>query len=116
MCCSAVGRVGPVGVLDGHQPSLTKGGFLVPHLATLTLAATWNWPPEGRHPKVPVRQWVPSLPIPLCVLLATQPELVTPALQVVQRVVARYLLEAAGLKADECNGGAVALTQLRLGC
>jgi hypothetical protein len=40
-------------------------------------------------PHVPVRQWVLSLPIPLRVLLAAQPELVTPVLQVVQRVVAR---------------------------
>jgi len=31
-------------------------------------------------PHVPVRQWVPSLPIPLRLLLAAQPELVTPAL------------------------------------
>ena len=38
-------------------------------------------------PHVPVRQWVLSLPIPLRVLLAAQPALVTPVLQVVQRVV-----------------------------
>ena len=62
-------------------------------------------------PHVPVRQWVLSLPIPLRVLLAAQPELVTPVLQVVQRVVARHLLEAAGLKADEGHGGAVTLIQ-----
>jgi len=37
-----------------------------------------------------VWHWVPSLPIPLRVLLATQPELVTPVLQVVQRAVVRY--------------------------
>ena len=36
-------------------------------------------------PHVPVRQCVLSLPIPLRVLLAAQPELVTPVLQVVQR-------------------------------
>ncbi|TXH62123.1 MAG: IS91 family transposase, partial [Burkholderiaceae bacterium] len=42
-------------------------------------------------PHVPVRQWVLSLPIPLRVLLAAQPELVTPVLQVVQRVVTRHL-------------------------
>ena len=34
-------------------------------------------------PRVPVRQWVLSLPIPLRVLLAAQPERVTPVLQVV---------------------------------
>jgi hypothetical protein len=47
-------------------------------------------------PHVPVRQWVLSLPIPLRVLLAAQPELVTPLLQVVQRVITRHLLAAAG--------------------
>jgi hypothetical protein len=50
---------------------------------------------------VPVRQWVLSLPIPLRVLLAAQPELVTPVLQVVQRVITRHLLAAAGLRADK---------------
>jgi hypothetical protein len=62
-------------------------------------------------PHVPVRQWVLSLPIPLRVLLAAQPELVTPLLQVVQRVLTRHLLGAAGLKADEGQGGAVTLIQ-----
>jgi len=51
------------------------------------------------------------LPIPLRVLLAAQPELVTPVLQVVQRVVKRYLLAPAGLVADEGQGGAVTLIQ-----
>jgi hypothetical protein len=62
-------------------------------------------------PHVPVRQWVLSLPIPLRLLLAAQPELVTPVLQVVQRVITRHLLQAAGLKADEGHGGAVTLIQ-----
>jgi hypothetical protein len=62
-------------------------------------------------PHVPVRQWVLPLPIPLRVLLAAQPELVTPVLQVVQRVVTRHLLAAAGLSADEGHGGAVTLIQ-----
>lgn len=42
-------------------------------------------------------------------LLAEQPELVTPVYQVVQRVVTRRLLVAAGLKANEGHGGAVTL-------
>jgi hypothetical protein len=62
-------------------------------------------------PHVPVRQWVLSLPIPLRVLLAAQPELVTPVLQVMQRVVTRHLLGQAGLKDDEGHGGAVTLIQ-----
>ena len=49
-------------------------------------------------PHVPVRQWVLSQPIPLRLLLAAQPKLVTPVLQVVQRVITRHLLGQAGLK------------------
>ncbi len=62
-------------------------------------------------PHVPVRQWVLSLPIPLRVLLAAQPQLVTPVLQVVQRVITRHLLDAAKLPADEGQSGAVTLIQ-----
>jgi hypothetical protein len=86
-------------------------------------------------PHVPVRQWVRvcrlRLPIPLRVLLAAHPELVTSVLQVVQRVLTalpsrcalgdsplgrpgglmRHLLNAAGLKADEGHGGAATLIQ-----
>jgi hypothetical protein len=62
-------------------------------------------------PHVPVRQWVLSLPIPLRALLAAQPELVTPVLQVVQRVITRHLLDTAGLRADKGQGGAVTLIQ-----
>jgi len=62
-------------------------------------------------PYVPVRQWVLSLPIPLRLLLAAQPELVTPVLQVVQRVVARHLLDGVGRKGEEGQGGAVTLIQ-----
>ena len=53
------------------------------------------------------RQWVLSLPIPLRLLLAAQPNLVTPVLQVVHRVLNRFLLKQAGLKADEADSGAV---------
>lgn len=62
-------------------------------------------------PHVPVRQWVLSLPIPLRLLLAAQPKLVTPVLQGVHRVITRHLLGQAGLKPDEADSGAVTLTQ-----
>ena len=45
------------------------------------------------------------------VLLAAQPQLVTPVLQVVQRVITRHLLDAAKLPADEGQSGAVTLIQ-----
>ena len=60
---------------------------------------------------MPVRQWVLSLPIPLRLLLAAQPRLLTPVLQVVHRVITRHLLGQAGLKADEADSGAVTLFQ-----
>ena len=62
-------------------------------------------------PHVPVRQWVLSLPIPLRLLLAAQPELVTLVLQVVHRVITRHLLGQSGLKPDEADSGAVTLIQ-----
>ena len=66
-------------------------------------------------PHVPVRQWVliwvMRPPIPLRLLLAAQPKLVTPVLQVVHRVITRHLLGQAGLKADEADSGAVTLIQ-----
>jgi len=57
-------------------------------------------------PRVPLRQWVLSLPIPLRLLLASQPQLLTPVLQVVQRVLTCHLLEQAGLEANEADSGA----------
>ena len=55
--------------------------------------------------------WVLSLPSPLRLLLAAQPKLVTPVLQVVHRVITRHLLGQAGLKAEEADSGAVTLIQ-----
>jgi len=55
-------------------------------------------------PHVPVRQWVLSLPIPLRVLLAAQPELVTPVLQVVQRVVTHLCWTAPSSRPTKVTG------------
>jgi hypothetical protein len=51
------------------------------------------------------------LPIPLRLLLAAQPKLVTPMLQVVHRAITRFLLDQAGLKAEQVDSGAVTLIQ-----
>ena len=48
-------------------------------------------------PRVPVRQWVLSFPIPLRVLFAAHPELLTPVLQIIQRVISTFLIQQAGL-------------------
>jgi hypothetical protein len=57
-------------------------------------------------PHVPVPQWLPSPAIPLRLLLASPPPLVTLVLQPVQHVLTRHLLDCAGLKAAEGHGGA----------
>ena len=53
-------------------------------------------PARPRYSYVPAREWVRSLPIPLRLLQAAQPELVTLVLQVVHRVITRFLLDQAG--------------------
>jgi len=62
-------------------------------------------------PRVPVRQWVLSFPIPLRLLLAAHPELLAPVLQIVHRVIATFLIKQAGLKRAEAATGAVTLIQ-----
>ena len=58
-------------------------------------------------PRVPVRQWVLSFPIPLRILFAAHPELLTPVLRIIHRVIARFLLKQAGLKRTAADTGAV---------
>src|SRR5262249_50353757 len=60
-------------------------------------------------PPVPVRQWVLSLPIPLRLLLAAQPQLLAPLLQAIHRVIAGFLVKRAGLKHPQADTGAVTL-------
>jgi len=49
---------------------------------------------------VPVRQMLLSLTIPLRLLLAAQPQLLRPVLQVVHRVLTRHLLDQAGVNPE----------------
>jgi ribosomal protein S27E len=61
--------------------------------------------------RVPVRQWVLSLPIPLRILFAARPQLLTPLLQIVHRVIATFLIKQAGVKRSEAHTGALTLIQ-----
>jgi hypothetical protein len=49
-------------------------------------------------PRVPIRQWVLSFPIPLRVLFAAHTKLLTLVLRIVHRVITRFLIKQAGLK------------------
>jgi hypothetical protein len=62
-------------------------------------------------PRVPVRRWVLSFPIPLRILFAAHPELLSSVLALIQRVIARFLIKQAGLKASEAHTGAVTVIQ-----
>src|SRR5215813_7002786 len=62
-------------------------------------------------PPVPVRQWVLSLPIPLRLLFAAQPQLLAPLLHVIHRVIAGFLVKRAGFKLSGADTGAVTLIQ-----
>ena len=90
--------------------SCKRRGFC-PYCGARRMAQTAAHLVDHVIPHVPVRQWVLSLPIPLRLLLAAQPELVTLVLQVVHRVITRHLLGQSGLKPDEAYSGAVTLIQ-----
>jgi Putative transposase len=62
-------------------------------------------------PFVPVRLWVLSFSIPLRILFAAHPELLTPVLRIIHRVIAGFVLKQAGLKRTTADTGAVTLIQ-----
>ena len=62
-------------------------------------------------PHVPVRQWVVSFPIPLRHLFATQPQLLSPVLQVIHRALSTFAIHQAGLTRAQAHTGAVTLIQ-----
>jgi hypothetical protein len=75
------------------------------------MAETAAWLVDRVIPKVPVRQWVLSFPIPLRSLFAVHPELLAPVLQIIHRVIATHLIKQAGVKRSEAAPGAVTLIQ-----
>ena len=58
-------------------------------------------------PRVPVRQWVLSFPIPLRILLAAHPDLLSALLQIIHRVIATFLIKQSGRKRAQAHTGAV---------
>ena len=62
-------------------------------------------------PPVPVRQWVLSFPIPLRLLLAAHPHLLSPVLGVVNRAISIFLIKQAGSNRVDAQTGTVTLIQ-----
>jgi hypothetical protein len=88
-----------------------KGRGFCPSCGARRMAQTAVHLVDEIFPDVPIRQWVLSLPIPLRVLLAAQPKLLTPVLEVVQRAIAGHLAKKSGLKRNAVHPGAVTLIQ-----
>ena len=59
----------------------------------------------------PVRQWVLSFPYPLRLLFASKPDVIGPVLGIVQRVIAGWLADEAGIDRASAQCGAVTLIQ-----
>ena len=62
-------------------------------------------------PHKPIRQWVLSFPYPLRFLLASNPQVVTKVLGIVNRVIATHLTKKTGFKKATAHTGAVTLIQ-----
>ena len=62
-------------------------------------------------PRVPVRQCVLSFPIPLRMLFAAHPDLLSPVLQCIHRIIATFPIKQSGLQRSQAHTGAVTLIQ-----
>jgi hypothetical protein len=91
---SKLGRLTPAEIAGqlswGHAP--------IPSCGTRRMAASAAQLVDRVLPRVPVRQFVLMLPIPLRLLLAARPGLIAPVLGVVHRLLARHLAALAGLR------------------
>jgi len=84
---------------------------ICPSCGTRRMAETAAYLVDHILPRVPVRQWVLSFPIPLRSLFALYPELLTPVLRIVHRAIHTHLLKQANVKRDEAASGAITLIQ-----
>ena len=84
---------------------------ICPSCGTRRMAQTAAYLVDQVIPHVPVRQWVLSFPIPLRSLFAVHPELLTPVLQIIHRVINTFLIKQAHVKRSEAATGAITLIQ-----
>ena len=90
--------------------SCKRRGFC-PSCGARRMAETAAYLVDSVIPRVPVRQWVLSFPIPLRTLFAAHPDLLAPVLQIIHRVIATFLIQQAGVKRSEAATGAITLIQ-----
>ena len=66
---------------------------------------------DAIFPRLPIRQWVLSVPFALRFLLARESHLISPVLGIVTRTLSNYLIHQAGCTAATAQTGAVTLVQ-----
>ena len=84
---------------------------ICPSCGTRRMAETAADLVDNILPRVPVRQWVLSFPIPLRSLFAVYPELITPVLRILHRAIHTHLIKQTGVKREAAASGAVTLIQ-----
>src|SRR5262245_57356532 len=104
LCCSECGHEKLVAF------SCKRRGFC-PSCGARRMAETAAHLVDCVIPPVAVRQWVLSLPIPLRLLFAAQPQLLAPLLHVIHRVIAGFLVKRAGFTLSRADTGVVTLIQ-----
>ena len=93
----------------GRSPA--RPGRICPYCGTRRMHEAAAHLVDNVIPKVPVRQWVLSFPIPLRALFAVHPELLAPILQIIHRAIATFLIDQTGIKRDQASTDAVTLIQ-----
>ena len=84
---------------------------ICPSCGTRRMAETAAYVVDNILPRMPVRQWVLSFPIPLRGLFAVHPELLTPVLRFIHRAINTQLIKQTGVKRQEAATGAITLIQ-----
>ncbi len=79
-------------------PSGRKRRGICPSCGTRRMAETAAYLVDNILPRVPVRQWVLSFPIPLRSLFAVHPKLLTPVLRILHRAIHTHLIIQTGVK------------------
>ena len=84
---------------------------ICPSCGTRRMAETAAYLVDNILPRVPVRQWVLSFPIPLRSLFAVHTALLTAVLQIIHRVITTLLIQQTGIKRKHAATGAITLIQ-----
>ena len=84
---------------------------ICPSCGTRGMAGTAAYLIDHILPRVAVRQWVLSFPIPLRSLFAVYPELLAPVLRILPRAIHTHLIQRTGVKRADAASGAITLIQ-----